>query len=44
MLIGFLTNSSLCEQDLKLGLGKEIFPFYEFPDYLVDQLPDELKL
>jgi len=44
MVMRFLTNASLGESDLKLGLGKEIHPSLEFPGYLVTQIPNELKL
>jgi len=44
MVTRFLSNLSLNEQDLKLGLGKDLHPCNtEFPDYLVNQLPKELR-
>eukprot|EP00102_Acyrthosiphon_pisum_P018599 XP_016655809.1 PREDICTED: uncharacterized protein LOC107882243 [Acyrthosiphon pisum] len=44
MVMRFLTNASLGESDLKLGLGKEIHPSLEFPSNLVTKIPNELKL
>lgn len=44
MVMRFLSNVGLNEQDLKLGLGKEVYPSLEFPNYLVTQLPDEIRL
>lgn len=44
MVMRFLSNVGLNEQDLKLGLGKEVNPSLEFPNHLITQLPDELRL
>jgi len=44
MVMRFLTNANFSESDLKLGLSKEIHTSLEFPDNLVTQLPNELKL
>jgi len=44
MVMHFLTNASLGDSDLKLGLGKEIHPSLGFPGSLITQFPNKLKL
>lgn len=44
MVMRFLSNVGLNEQDLKLGLGKEINPILEFSNDIISQLPDKLRL
>ncbi|XP_008189903.1 uncharacterized protein LOC103311874 [Acyrthosiphon pisum] len=43
MVARFLSNLSLNVQDLKLGLGKDVHTYAEFPHDLVDKLPEEFK-
>lgn len=43
MVARFLSSLSLDVQDLKLGLGKDVHPYTEFPHDLVDKLPEEFK-
>lgn len=43
MVTRFLSNTSFIEQDLRLGLGKYLNTYSEFPDDLVNILPDEFK-